>query len=53
MNKKKKMTTDTINDFTVQLGRTLTGTSDILTLVASSNGNNSNVVGGFGWYELT
>ncbi len=41
-----------LDDFTVQLGRTLGGTSDVLTLVASSNGNNSNVVGGFGWYEL-
>ena len=41
-----------LDDFTVQLGRTLGGTSDILTLVASSSGNNSNVIGGFGWYEL-
>jgi hypothetical protein len=42
-----------IDNFSSQLGRLLNGTSDIITLVCSSNGNNSDVVGALGWYELT
>lgn len=41
-----------IDNFSTQLGRYLNGTSDIITLVCSSNGNNSDIVGALGWYEL-
>ena len=39
-------------NFSFQLGRTLAGVSDIVTLVATSNGTNSKVAGGIGWFEL-
>ncbi len=35
-----------------QLGRTLDGVSDVVTLVVTSNGTNSKMAGGIGWYEL-
>ncbi len=41
-----------VDSFNVQLGRTIAGTSDILTLAVVSNGTNSKVGGGLGWYEL-
>lgn len=41
-----------LDNFSIQLGRTLAGVSDVVTLVCSSNGNNSDIVGGLGWYEL-
>ncbi len=41
-----------MDNFASQLGRYLNGTSDVITLVCSSNGNNSDVVGALGWYEL-
>ena len=39
-------------NFSFQLGRTLAGVSDIVTLVATSNGTNSKMAGAIGWYEL-
>lgn len=39
-------------NFNFQLGRTLAGVSDIVTLVVTSNGTNSKIAGGIGWYEL-
>ena len=41
-----------LESFNVQLGRTIAGTSDILTLAVVSNGTNSKVGGGLGWYEI-
>lgn len=40
------------DNFDFQLGRTLAGVSDVVTLVATSNGTNSKVAGGIGWFEL-
>ncbi len=39
-------------NFSFQLGRTLAGVSDIVTLVATSNGTNTKIAGGIGWFEL-
>jgi hypothetical protein len=39
-------------NFHFQLGRTLSGISDIVTLVATSSSANTKVAGGIGWYEL-
>lgn len=41
-----------LDSFNVQLGRTIAGTSDILTLAVVSNGTNSKVGGALGWYEI-
>jgi hypothetical protein len=41
-----------IENLSFQIGRTLAGVSDIVTLVATSNGTNSKIAGGIGWYEL-
>lgn len=41
-----------VDAFNLQLGRTIAGTSDIVTLAVISNGTNSKVGGGIGWYEL-
>jgi formyltetrahydrofolate synthetase len=41
-----------IDNFNLQLGRTIAGTSDVLTLAVVSNGTNSKVGGGIGWYEI-
>jgi hypothetical protein len=42
-----------INLFQLQLGRTLTGVSDIVTLVIGSTNNNADVLAQLGWQELT
>lgn len=39
-------------NFSFQLGRTLDGVSDVVTLVATSNGTNTKIAGGIGWFEL-
>jgi hypothetical protein len=41
-----------VDAFNLQLGRTIAGTSDVVTLAVISNGTNSKVGGGIGWYEL-
>ena len=41
-----------IENFNFQIGRFLSGSSEIVTLLASSNGTNSKVAAGIGWYEL-
>ena len=41
-----------VENLSFQLGRTLAGVSDIVTLVATSNGTNSKIAGAIGWYEL-
>ena len=38
--------------FAYQLGRTISGTSDILTIAVAADSNNTNVGGGISWYEL-
>ena len=38
--------------FNYQLGRTLSGVSDVLTIVGTSNGANTKVAAAMGWYEL-
>jgi hypothetical protein len=38
--------------FNYQLGRSLSGVSDVITLVATSNGANTKVAGALGWYEF-
>jgi hypothetical protein len=38
--------------FNYQLGRTLSGVSDVVTIVATSNAANTKVAGSIGWYEL-
>jgi hypothetical protein len=39
--------------FQFQIGRTLAGVSDVLTLVLSSTGNNADILAQLGWQELT
>ena len=39
-------------NFSFQLGRTLDGVSDVVTLVATSNGTNTKIAGGIGWFQL-
>ena len=39
--------------FLYQLGRTLAGVSDIMTLVMSATSNNADVLAEIGWQELT
>lgn len=39
--------------FQFQLGRTIAGTSDVLTLVAASTSPNADLLGQLGWQELT
>ena len=41
-----------VDNFNFQLGRTLQGVSDIVTIVATSNGANTKLAAGIGWYEL-
>ena len=41
-----------VENLSFQIGRTLAGVSDIVTLVATSNGTNSKIAGAIGWYEL-
>ena len=38
--------------FNYQLGRSLNGVSDVITIVATSNGTSTKVVAALGWYEL-
>lgn len=38
--------------FNYQLGRTLSGVSDVITIVGTSNGANTKVAAALGWYEL-
>jgi hypothetical protein len=38
--------------FNYQLGRTLNGVSDVITIVGTSNGANTKVAGAIGWFEL-
>ena len=38
--------------FNYQLGRTLSGVSDVITIVGTSNGANTKVAAAMGWYEL-
>jgi len=38
--------------FAYQLGRTISGTSDILTIAVAADSNNTDVGGGISWYEL-
>lgn len=38
--------------FNYQLGRTLSGVSDVITIVGTSNGANTKVAAAIGWYEL-
>jgi hypothetical protein len=49
---KSSNTLDGTEAFNIQLGRTIAGTSDVLTLAVISNGTNSKVGGSIGWYEL-
>jgi hypothetical protein len=41
-----------VDNFNFQLGRTLQGVSDIVTIVATSSGANTKLAAGIGWYEL-
>lgn len=41
-----------LENFNFQLGRTLQGTSDTLTLVVKASGENAKIHGGIGWFEL-
>jgi hypothetical protein len=38
--------------FNYQLGRSLNGVSDVITIVGTSNGTSTKVAGAIGWYEL-
>ena len=49
---KDSVTLGGVENLSFQLGRTLQGVSDIVTLVATSNGTNSKIAGAIGWYEL-
>ncbi len=40
------------SDFNFQLGRTIAGVSDIITLVATPNNNNSDVLADMAWYKI-
>lgn len=40
------------SDFNYQLGRTLAGVSDVITLVATPKTNNSDVLADLGWYKI-
>lgn len=46
-------TFNSVDIFQNQLGRSLSGVSDIITLAISSSTNNSNILGQIGWQELT
>lgn len=41
-----------LENFNFQLGRTIQGTSDTLTLVVKASGENAKIHGGIGWFEL-
>lgn len=41
-----------LENFNYQLGRTIQGTSDIITLCAAASGENAKVHSAIGWYEL-
>jgi hypothetical protein len=41
-----------VDNFNFQLGRTVQGVSDIVTIVATSSGANTKLAAGIGWYEL-
>jgi hypothetical protein len=42
-----------IEDFEIQLGRTIAGNSDIFTVAVQSDTNSSNLAGSISWYEIT
>ena len=42
-----------LSDFNNQLGRSLAGVSDILTIACSGQSPNTNVYVDFSWYEVT
>jgi len=52
LQQKGAVSLDGVEAFNLQLGRTIAGTSDIVTLAVISNGTNSKVGGGIGWYEI-
>lgn len=41
-----------LNDFNFQLGRTLAGVSDVLSLVMTPTQNNTKILAGLSWYEV-
>jgi hypothetical protein len=41
-----------INEFSFQLGRTINGVSDILTIAAAATSANTRVLSDLGWYEI-
>ena len=48
-----KVTIGGLDNFNFQLGRTLSGTSDIITLVGVGYQNNIKALSSLGWYQLT
>ena len=51
-NKGEPVTLEGQDLFTYQLGRTIDGTSDLLTIAVTADSNNVTVGGGLGWYQL-
>lgn len=51
-NKGEPVTLEGQDLFTYQLGRTIDGTSDLLTIAVTADNNNVTVGGGLGWYQL-
>ena len=41
-----------LESFNFQLGRTIAGTSDVITLAVTAGSANAKVAGGIGWYEI-
>lgn len=46
------LTVSSVNDFNFQLGRTIAGVSDVLTLVMASNSSNVDVLADLSWFEI-
>ena len=46
-------TIGSLDDFNIQLGRTLTGNSDVLTIAAESDGTNAKLCATMQWFDLT
>jgi hypothetical protein len=52
VNKQGTIDVSNINQFAFQLGRTINGVSDVLTLAAAATSANTKVLSDLGWYEI-